>query len=44
MNKDGILKWEAPDGEWLVLRTGMAPTNVTNTPPSPAGKGLEVDR
>ena len=44
MNKDGVLKWDAPEGEWLVLRTGMAPTNVTNTPPSPEGKGLEVDK
>ena len=44
MNSEGVLKWDAPEGEWLVLRTGMAPTNVTNTPPSPEGKGLEVDK
>jgi hypothetical protein len=44
MNRDGVLAWDVPDGEWLILRTGMAPTNVTNTPPSPEGSGLEVDK
>ncbi|MDR1383776.1 MAG: hypothetical protein LBJ67_08030, partial [Planctomycetaceae bacterium] len=44
MGKNGVLNWDAPEGEWLILRTGMAPTNVTNTPPSPEGKGLEVDK
>jgi Icc-related predicted phosphoesterase len=44
MNRDGVLTWDVPAGDWLILRTGMAPTNVTNTPPSPEGKGLEVDK
>jgi hypothetical protein len=44
MDKDGLLKWNVPDGEWIILRTGMSPTNVTNTPPSPEGRGLEVDK
>ncbi|MDR0392016.1 MAG: hypothetical protein LBH59_08925, partial [Planctomycetaceae bacterium] len=44
MKKDGVLAWDVPDGEWLILRTGMAPTNVTNIPPSPEGRGLEVDK
>ncbi len=41
---DGTLRWSVPDGEWIVLRTGMAPTGVTNAPASPEGTGLEVSK
>ena len=44
MNNDGVLSWEVPEGEWVVMRTGMTPTGVTNTPASPEGTGLEVDK
>ncbi|MDR1667692.1 MAG: glycoside hydrolase family 2 [Bacteroidales bacterium] len=44
MSADGILTWEAPEGEWIVMRTGMALTHVTNSPASPEGTGLEVDK
>lgn len=41
---NGILNWEVPEGDWVVLRLGMAPTGVTNAPASPEGQGLEVDK
>jgi hypothetical protein len=44
MSPDGVLQWEAPEGEWTVLRMGMTPTNVTNSPASPEATGLEIDK
>lgn len=41
---DGTLRWEVPDGEWVILRTGMTPTGTKNSPASPEGQGLEVDK
>ena len=38
------LIWEAPEGEWTVLRTGMMPTGVTNSPANPEATGLEIDK
>lgn len=38
------LTWNAPDGEWVVLRTGMVPTGVMNAQAAPEGLGLEVDK
>jgi hypothetical protein len=44
MLPDGTLVWDAPEGNWLVLRMGMVPNEVFNTPSSPEGKGLEMDK
>ncbi|MDR2038466.1 MAG: glycoside hydrolase family 2 [Bacteroidales bacterium] len=44
MAADGTLTWDVPEGEWIIMRTGMAPTGVTNAPASPEGVGLEVDK
>ena len=44
MSEDGVLRWDAPEGEWIILRLGMAPTEVTNGPASPEATGLEVDK
>lgn len=44
MSEDGTLKWEAPAGDWIVMRTGMTPTGVTNSPATPEATGLEVDK
>ena len=44
MNTNGQLQWEVPAGEWIILRTGMTPTKVVNSPASPEGRGLEVDK
>ncbi|MBE9583487.1 glycoside hydrolase family 2 [Mucilaginibacter sp. JRF] len=44
MDTSGMLRWKAPKGNWLIMRTGMTSTLVTNSPASPAGTGLEVDK
>jgi hypothetical protein len=44
MSADGTLKWKVPAGSWIIERTGMTPTNVTNSPAPPEGRGLEVDK
>ena len=44
MSADGLLSWAVPQGEWMIMRTGMTPTLVTNSPASPEATGLEVDK
>lgn len=44
MDKNGNLNWEAPEGEWTVMRFGMTPTGTKNSPAAPQGKGYEVDK
>lgn len=44
MQADGTLNWQVPPGNWIIERTGMTPTNVTNAPAAPEGRGLEVDK
>lgn len=44
MDEQGFLSWDVPEGEWVILRTGMTPTRVVNSPASPEGTGLEVDK
>ncbi|MBN2505264.1 MAG: hypothetical protein JXQ71_01080 [Verrucomicrobia bacterium] len=41
---DGTLAWDVPAGEWIVQRIGMTPTGMKNSPASPEGQGLEVDK
>ena len=41
---DGSLEWNVPAGEWIIQRSGMLPTQVTNVPATPATTGLEVDK
>ena len=41
---DGTLQWDVPPGDWIILRTGMAPTGVKNNPASPEATGLEMDK
>ena len=44
LNADGRLVWEAPEGNWTVLRFGRT-SNGANTRPAPApGLGLECDK
>lgn len=39
------IKWTFPEGNWEIVRTYMAPTNICNSPAlSGDGQGLEVDR
>ena len=44
VQEDGILNWEVPEGNWVVLRFGYTLTGRQNHPASPAGTGLEVDK
>jgi len=41
---DGTLTWDVPAGEWVILRTGMVPTGLTNSPSPKGGDGPEVDK
>lgn len=42
--QNGILSWDVPEGEWVITRTAMRTTGVTNGPASPEGTGLELDK
>jgi hypothetical protein len=44
MQPDGTLVWDAPDGNWLVMRMGMVPNEVFVSPASPEGTGWEMDK
>ena len=44
MDANGRLVWDAPAGEWVVLRTGMLPIGTQCSPSSPESVGLEVDK
>lgn len=44
MQADGLLLWDVPEGDWMVMRTGMRTTGVTNGPASPEATGLEIDK
>jgi hypothetical protein len=44
MNAEGELDWEAPAGDWTILRMGYQPTGRNNHPASEGGRGLEIDK
>lgn len=44
MNDDGRLSWQAPQGDWTVLRIGYTSTGIKNHPASEGGHGLECDK
>ena len=44
VDEKGVLRWDAPEGEWIVLRTGMALTGTQNAPASPESTGYEIDK
>jgi len=44
LSDDGMLKWEVPDGEWIVLRLGHTPIGKKNRPAVKGGHGLECDK
>ncbi len=41
---DGTLRWDVPDGEWIVVRAAMTPTGTKNGPAPAEATGLEVDK
>ncbi len=44
LGEDGILRWDAPEGDWTILRIGYTTTGVVNGPATTAGRGLECDK
>jgi hypothetical protein len=44
IDKDGLLKWEVPEGDWTILYSGMVPTGATNVPAPPEATGYECDK
>ncbi len=41
---DGMMNWDVPAGDWVILRAGMTPTGAMNHPTTDQGRGLEVDK
>ncbi|MBN2180644.1 MAG: hypothetical protein JW715_01925, partial [Sedimentisphaerales bacterium] len=44
MDDNGRLNWQAPSGNWTILRFGYTPTGTTNRAGSSTGTGLEIDK
>ncbi len=44
MRPDGRLMWEAPEGEWRIVRIGYTTTGAVNHPATEEGCGLECDK
>jgi hypothetical protein len=44
MKADGTIEWNAPAGNWIVVRLGYSLTGHKNSPASPEATGLEVDK
>jgi hypothetical protein len=44
MSPSGVLNWDAPDGQWTILRIGHANTGMKNGPAPPEGTGWECDK
>lgn len=44
VDKNGKLVWDAPQGNWTIVRTGMVPTGSKNHPVTPEAEGFEIDK
>ncbi len=44
VDTDGCLSWDAPPGEWTILRVGHTAMGEVNMPASVGGRGLECDK
>ncbi|GAL67237.1 glycosyl hydrolase [Jejuia pallidilutea] len=44
LDENGVLNWEAPEGNWTIMRMGMTPTGTKNAPAAPQGVGYEIDK
>jgi hypothetical protein len=44
LDDDGRLNWQAPEGEWKLIRIGHTPTGKINKPAPTEGTGLEIDK
>ena len=44
LDQNGVLNWNVPEGEWIILRLGHTPTGKKNRPAVKGGHGLECDK
>lgn len=44
MDGKGMLRWDVPPGDWVIVRSGMVPTGVVNGPAQSEGRGLQGDK
>jgi len=44
MSEDGQLEWDAPEGNWDLIRFGYTTTGSVNAPATEEGRGLECDK
>jgi hypothetical protein len=44
LDANGVLTWDAPAGDWSILRIGYTPTGAKNKAAPAEGLGLEVDK
>jgi hypothetical protein len=44
LSNDGTLNWEAPAGNWCIIRFGYTTTGKRNEPATAEGTGLECDK
>ncbi len=44
VDANGKVAWNAPEGEWTIIRMGHTPTGAENSPSPDAGRGPEVDK
>ncbi|WP_235835845.1 glycosyl hydrolase [Cognatitamlana onchidii] len=44
LDENGVLNWDAPKGNWTIMRMGMTPTGTKNAPAAPQGVGYEIDK
>lgn len=44
LDKEGFLTWDAPDGEWTVMRFGQTARKQNNRSAPPKATGLECDK
>lgn len=44
LDENGMLNWDAPTGNWTIMRMGMTPTGTKNAPAAPQGVGYEIDK
>jgi len=44
MTSEGMLNWDVPAGNWIIMRSGMRFIDVKNGPSSFEAEGLEVDK
>jgi hypothetical protein len=44
MSPSGVLNWDAPAGQWTILRIGHVNTGMKNGPAPPEGTGWECDK